>query len=242
MIVVNNINKNHLFLQTVQAPDLICPLCANRGKMEMSFYQVQLEADWVRNTRQITASAFCHQCNQDVPSIRWDGALDNFYKTEKAKIKVTTSFKTGKKGKFLIWLTIIFFSAVILLFIGLFIYNRLFSNAKSIEAKHQIELVTQAKYTASPQTGDIVQVYVAGGTKHALYKITDVDHVAKTIKAAPSGKTFPPGTEVPKETAFATTDFDTSKEKVVSLHSYENGMFNTPEGERIGNIIMIFRK
>jgi hypothetical protein len=70
MIIVNRINKNHLFLQTVQVPDLVCPLCANKGRMEMSFYQLQLEAGWVRNTRQITASAYCHQCNQDVPNIR----------------------------------------------------------------------------------------------------------------------------------------------------------------------------
>lgn len=245
MIVVNRINKNHLFLQTVQAPDLVCPLCANKGRMEMSFYQLQLEADWVRNTRQITASAYCHQCSQDVPNIRWDNALDSFYKTEKAKIKLTTSFKfkIGKKGKFLIWLNIIFFGAVILFLAGLFVYNRVVPRAKTADDRYKDEQVMLTKYATGPQTGDIIKVYRFDSSSMVMYQITAVDPGTKTIKAAPYNKTLIPDTPpITKEAALALTDFDKSKEAIFSLHDYENRMFNTPNGDRIGNVSAIFRK
>lgn len=123
MITVTRVNKNHILLQTVPAPELICPLCQALGKVEMSFYQLQLEADWVRNTKKITASAYCNRCEQDIPSVRWDADLDHFYNTAKAQIKVTTSFKTGRVGKFFIWLFIIFFGAIFLFLAGLYIYH-----------------------------------------------------------------------------------------------------------------------
>lgn len=245
MIVVNRINKNHLFLQTVQTPDLVCPLCSNRGKMEMSFYQLQLEADWVRNTRQITASAYCHQCNQDVPSIRWDNALDSFYKTEKVKIKLDTSFKfkIGKKGKFLIWLNIIFFGAVILFLAGLFVYHRLVPRAKTADDKYKDEQVILTQYAAGPQTGDIIKVYRLDSSSMVMYQITAIDDAAKTIKVAPYNKTLIPDTPpITKEAALALTDFDRSKEETFSLADYETKTFTSPKGDRIGHISMIFRK
>jgi hypothetical protein len=93
--------------------------------MEMSFYQLQLEADWVRNTKKVTASVDCKNCHRDVPVVRWDQELDAFYKAEKQQIKVTTSFKVGRVGKFWIWLCILFFGAIVLLLAGLFIYHRI---------------------------------------------------------------------------------------------------------------------
>jgi hypothetical protein len=243
MITVNRVNKNHLFLQTVQAPDLVCPLCANKGKLEMSFYQIQLEAGWERNTRQISASVYCHQCNQDVPTVRWDSALDTFFKTEKEKIKVSTSFKIGTKGKVLIWINIIFFGAVILFLAGLFIYHRVVPRPKTADDRYKDEQVILTRYTAGPQTGDIIKVYRFDSSSMVMYQITAVDPGTKTIKAAPYTKTVIPDTPpITKEAALALTDFDKSKEAIFSLHDYENRMFNTPNGDRIGNISAIFRK
>ncbi|NOW99080.1 hypothetical protein [Mucilaginibacter sp. SG564] len=243
MIVVNRVNKNHLFLQTVQAPDLICPLCANKGKLEMSFYQIQLEAGWERNTRQISGSVYCHQCNQDVPIVRWDSALDTFFITEKETIMVSTSFKTGTKGKVLIWLNIVFFGAVILFLAGLFIYHRVVPRPKTADDRYKNEQVLLTRYTAGPQTGDIVKVYRFDSSSMVMYQITAIDHGTKTIKAEPYTKTVIPDTPpITKEATLALTDFDSSKEAIFSLHDYENRMFNTPNGERVGNISAVFRK
>ena len=77
--------------------------------MEMSFYQLQLEAGWVRNTKKVTASVSCKNCNQEVPVVRWDKELDAFYKAEKTQLHIKSSFKTGTVGKFLIWLNVILF-------------------------------------------------------------------------------------------------------------------------------------
>ena len=125
MITVTQINKNHILLKTVPAPELICPLCQALGKVEMSFYQLQLEADWVRNTKKITATAYCDRCEQDIPTVRWNEELNAFYSREKQQISVKASFKTGKVGKFFIWLFIVFFGAMFLLLAGLYIYHRI---------------------------------------------------------------------------------------------------------------------
>jgi hypothetical protein len=120
------VTKNHLLLKIVYAPELICPLCQNKGKVEMSFYQLQLESEWVRNTKKITATAYCDQCGQDIPTVRWNKDLDSFYNATKQQIEVVSSFKIRKigiGGKILIWLFIIFFGAMILFLAGLYIYH-----------------------------------------------------------------------------------------------------------------------
>jgi hypothetical protein len=91
----------------------------------MNFYQVQIETDNIHNTNKITASVKCNHCEQDVPTIRWNDALDTFYKTEKKRLKVTTSFKIGTKGKILLWIAALFFGAIFLLLIVLYIYGHL---------------------------------------------------------------------------------------------------------------------
>ncbi|MGY0037767.1 hypothetical protein [Pedobacter sp. NJ-S-72] len=122
------INKNHLYLKTLHVPVLDCPLCLTANKMEMSFYQLQIETDNIHNTKKITASVSCSHCEQDVPLIRWNNELEDFHKTEKRDIKVITSFKIGTKGKILLWIAAIFFGAIFLLLAGLYIYGHLKSD------------------------------------------------------------------------------------------------------------------
>jgi hypothetical protein len=119
------VNQNHLYLKTLPVPASSCPLCQTTGRLEMSFYQVQIESDNIHNTKKITASVKCNHCEQDVPSIRWNNGLDAFYKTEKKQIKVTTSFKIGTKGKILLWIAGIFFGAIFLLLIVLYVYGHI---------------------------------------------------------------------------------------------------------------------
>jgi hypothetical protein len=122
------INKNHLYLKTMHVPAIDCPLCHAGNGMEMSFYQLQIETDNIHNTKKVTASVNCSRCGQEVPAIRWNKELDDFYKTEKKHLKVTTSFKIGTKGKILMWIAAIFFGAIFLLLAGLYIYGHLKSD------------------------------------------------------------------------------------------------------------------
>jgi hypothetical protein len=126
---------------------------------------------------------------------------------------------------------------------GLFIYYRLFPRPKGADERYKSEQVIQTKYANGPQTGDIVKVYRFDSSSMIMYQITAVDPATKAIKAAPYNKTLIPDTPpITKEAALALTDFDRSKEAIFSLHDYENRMFNTPNGERIGNVSAIFRK
>ncbi|SHF33433.1 hypothetical protein [Pedobacter caeni] len=119
------VNRNHLYLKTLPVSSILCPLCGASGKMEMAFYQVQIETDNIHNTRKITASVSCSNCNKDIPNIRWNNGLDEFYRTEKKQIKVITSFKIGTKGKVLLWIAGIFFGAIFILLAVLYIYGHM---------------------------------------------------------------------------------------------------------------------
>ena len=95
---MQSVQKNYIPLLTKNADNLLCPLCNIPGKLEITFYQLQAEADGnITNTKQITASAFCSSCRQDIPNVRWTHELHNFYKTEKKQIKVKFSFKTTRR-------------------------------------------------------------------------------------------------------------------------------------------------
>ncbi len=153
--------------------------------MEMTFYQLQLEAGWVRGTKKITATVRCENCHRDVPCERWDKGLDTFFKAEKKKITVKTSFKTGKVGKFLIWLNILFFGAIFLLLAGIFIYHRI---GPEQMVKAGISVQQAAKFAASLKAGDIVLVFLFDGHKQVLYKITAID--ADLVKAVASDKSI----------------------------------------------------
>jgi hypothetical protein len=242
MIIVTRVNKIHLFLKTVPVPDAPCPLCKARGSMEMSFYQLQLEAGWVRNTKKITASVDCKNCDQDVPVVRWDKALENFFATAKKDIKVETSFKAGGVGKFLIWLAIIFFGAIFLLTAGLFIYHRVVpKQTVSAAEKREAQVHQSAQYAASPQPGDLVLVYLIGEHKQALFKITAVDAAHDLVKAIPSDRPI----DVPAnagEVPAADQDFKPGNEKDFWLTDYKDLRYTTPGKDHLGNVQMIYRK
>ncbi|NSL86912.1 hypothetical protein ECE50_008730 [Chitinophaga sp. Mgbs1] len=242
MITIVRINKNHLFLKTIPVPDIQCPLCKARGKMEMTFYQLQLEAGWVRDTKKISAAASCNGCQRDVPVVRWDKELDAFYKAEKKQITVKTSFKTGKFGKFLIWLNILFFGGVFLLFAGLFIYHRIAPKQKAGTGISREELVRQSgQFAAGPRTGDLVLVYLFNDHKQALFRIADINTAAGVIKAIVSDKSI----NVPAnagEVPVAEADFKPGNETSFSLADYKNLRITAPDNSRVGNVQMIYRK
>lgn len=210
--------------------------------MEMTFYQLQLEAGWVRNTKKITASVCCKNCNKDVPVVRWDAALNTFYKDQKKQIPVKTSFKAGKIGKLLIWLNILFFGAIFLLFIGLFIYHRTGSKqiARTGTSREQ-QAQQSGHFAASPQTGDLVLVFLFGGHKQALFKITAIDASSDVVKAIASDKSI----DVPanaSEIPVADIDFKPGNETSFSLTDYKSMRFTSPKNVRLGNVQMVYRK
>ncbi|MCW3464014.1 hypothetical protein [Chitinophaga nivalis] len=239
MIVIVRVNKNHLFLKTIRVPDVRCPLCNTRGQMEMSFYQLQLEAGWVRNTKKISASVCCKNCHRDVPVVRWDKELDTCYKAEKKQITVKTSFKAGKIGKFLIWLNIVFFGAIFLLLAGIFIYHRIAPKQNAINREGQVR--QSAQLATSPRPGDLVLVYLFDGHKQTLFKITAVDAASDVIKAIASDKSIDvpaDASEVPATDA----DFKPGNETSFSMTDYRSRRFTAPDKQRVGNIQMIYRK
>ncbi|HVI47865.1 MAG TPA: hypothetical protein VM802_23555 [Chitinophaga sp.] len=242
MIVIVRVNKNHLFLKTIPAPDVQCPLCKAKGQMEMSFYQLQLEAGWVRDTKKITASVCCKNCHQDVPVVRWDKELTAFYNAEKKQITVKTSFKAGKIGKILIWLNIIFFGAIFLFLAGLFIYHRIGPEQTAKNGISREEQVRQSEqFAGSPQTGDLVLVYLFDDHKQALFKITVIDAATNVVKAIASDKSI----DVPanaSEVPMADVDFKPGNETSFSMMDYKNLRFTAPNNKHLGNVQMIYRK
>lgn len=242
MIVITRINKNHLFLKTIPVANAGCPLCNARGKMEMTFYQLQLEAGWVRDTKKITASVCCKNCGRDVPVVRWDKELDTFFKAEKKQIKVNTSFKAGKIGKILIWLNILFFGAIFLLFTGMFIYHRIAPKQTAGTGASRDEQIRQSGlFAASPQPGDLILVYLFDDHKQILLKITAVDATADVVKAIASDKNI----DVPANAAdvpAADADFKQGKETSFSLTDYKNLRVTAPDHKRLGNVQMVYRK
>ncbi|MGO4293307.1 hypothetical protein [Chitinophaga sp. RAB17] len=242
MIVVTRINKNHLFLKTIPVPDAPCPLCKDRGKMKMTFYQLQLEAGWVRNTKKITAAVSCENCHRDVPVVRWDNELDAFYKAEKKQIQVKTSFNAGKVGRFLIWLTVLFFGAIFLLLAGLFIYHRIGPEQTTKTVTSRAEQVRQSgQYAGSPQPGDLVLVYLFDDHKQGLFKITSIDAANDVVKAIASDKSI----DVPanaREVPAADADFKPGNEMSFSWTDYKSLRFIAPDKKLLGNVQMIYRK
>lgn len=210
--------------------------------MEMTFYQLQLEAGWTRNTKKITASVGCESCQQDVPVVRWDKALDTFFNTEKRRIKVNTSFKTGKVGKFLIWLNILFFGAVFLFFIGMFIYHSVGRKpAEGTSTSREKQVGQSGQLAASPRSGDLILVYLFDDHKQGLFKITAIDVAADRIKAIASDQMI----DVPanaSEVPAADADFKPGNEVSFSMSDYKNLRFTTPDNKRLGNVQMVYRK
>jgi hypothetical protein len=122
MIILTSVQKNYLPLEEHQVKNEHCPLCKTIGGLHMQFYQLQLQADWVINSRQITATCFCATCKQDVPNIRWSKEMQAFYQLTKRNIKVKTSYKIGKKGKFLLGLFLFVFGGIFIFLAGIYIY------------------------------------------------------------------------------------------------------------------------
>lgn len=83
MLIASSYQKNYIPLYTKDVGPVQCPLCNTPGKLEITFYQLQVETSGGTNDiKQISTSVFCNSCQHDIPNVRWTNELHHFYETE----------------------------------------------------------------------------------------------------------------------------------------------------------------
>ena len=152
--------RNHHH-KTEPVPQLTCPVCHTTGQVQMSIMQ---KYAWVLGPIAPSgkfAMAFCEQCNNYIPAVKWTDEMDSVFQNLKKDVKTPRRLYRG----------LIVFPLAVALLIGAIV---VFSKVKSNKQQGNQTLVKEA--IAHPRKGDIFQINQSDGTNtnYTYFKVADV--------------------------------------------------------------------
>lgn len=150
--------RNHHY-KTEAVPLVLCPLCRTAGAMRMS---VQQKYYWMVGPVAPSskyAIAWCENCNNYIPKVKWTDDMDNAYQALKVGLHTPRRLYRG----------LLVFPIVVAAFIGVIL---LVINISDARHKNNAALVKEA--VMHPHPGDIFQVLQSNGSvyDYTYYKVS----------------------------------------------------------------------
>lgn len=69
-----------------------CPGCGTTNCLELFFYQKRIETPFSKKTtKKVTGILLCHHTNTEISPVLWTDEIENYFKTEKGKLKLQPS-------------------------------------------------------------------------------------------------------------------------------------------------------
>ncbi|MFS4493982.1 hypothetical protein [Maribacter sp. 2308TA10-17] len=75
-----------------------CPDCGSQNCLELHFYQKRIETPFSKKvSKKVTGVLVCHNTETEISPVLWTDEIENYFKTEKSKLKLNpTGFKLRK--------------------------------------------------------------------------------------------------------------------------------------------------
>lgn len=176
---------NYFLVKKIDQPAITCPSCDREGMLQILFFQVGQEGIFIRRLDKLIARTFCKGCKVTLPEKFWDASIRLAGQREKDKIKLITSIRISKRGKYFFWLLTAGFmiATAVLLSYGLGFWDK-------DTATEQVTRDQNALFIANPRKGDLCQVIISEAqdeayAKYTLFKIISVDEERNKITVAP---------------------------------------------------------
>ena len=84
-----------------------CPDCGNTNCLELNFYQKRIETPFATNiTNKVSGILFCNHTNTEIAPVLWTDEIENYFTTEKQKLKLTPKKFKFSKGLIIILILI----------------------------------------------------------------------------------------------------------------------------------------
>ena len=111
-----------------------CPECGCSQCLELTFYQKHvINTFYYRTTKKVSATLYCHQTQTNIPAVLWNEKIENYFNTERQKLKLESS-----KFRFSIA-----FYLVIAVLIGTILFVNTYLNHQDRTQKNLIETLLQ---------------------------------------------------------------------------------------------------
>ena len=145
--------------KTEAVPAITCPLCNERGQMQMSILQ---KYTWMIGPMVPSAKyaiAWCEHCNQYIPRVKWTEEMDERYVQLKKGLKTPARLYRG------LWVMPLLLAALI---------GGILLAVSISTGRHESNQAYVLQATLQPQVGDIFQVNHSQGqsTYFTYYKVT----------------------------------------------------------------------
>ena len=84
-----------------------CVDCCNTNCLELNFYQKRIETPFATNiTNKVSGILFCKHTNTEIATVLWTDEIENYFTTQKQKLKLNPKKLKFSKGLIIILITL----------------------------------------------------------------------------------------------------------------------------------------